>query len=309
MWLFLAVLACSKQPTEPAADVVASVMIHRGSTTLSSSSGEDRQAAIGALLRREDVIRTPPDAWLILHLRNNYLVRIDDDLTLTVDDLILLDAPARTHIDGHAELAALLFPEDGDVEGRSEAERVSGWHARLGAAKSPIARRPKLGGDRSAPSAVESPSAARDTGASSATPPEEIVVSPVAAQPSPHTTAGADASMERADASTEGADAATEGADAATEGVDGEAASRPATVEALFAEGTTVHACLVGWAKSLPVPIQTLMLTVTAAETKVKWVRAGGGLTPPRACLSSVLNQPTSTPSGVSALEIRVKTD
>ena len=119
-------------------DTVAHVHIVDGAATVKAANGFVFKAAPGIPLLRSDEITAPISGFVVLRLRNNFLVRIDEDLALTVSDILLLDAPrAKKSLD--RQLDRLLTKKE-----RQEGERIAGWHARLTGAQTmppePVAR-------------------------------------------------------------------------------------------------------------------------------------------------------------------------
>jgi hypothetical protein len=85
-------------------------------------------AQAGLPLIPSDEISTSPGEFLVLALTNGYLVRIDEDLSLRVRDIVLLGAPPAPESFA-AQLDRLVTREE-----RARAERIAGSQARRSAA-------------------------------------------------------------------------------------------------------------------------------------------------------------------------------
>lgn len=121
--------AGGRPPGAPAEPVVAHVHLTGGSGARVRAGGAEFPAQPNLPLTPEDEISTPPGEFLVLTLKNGYLVRIDEDLSLRVRDLVLLNAPpARESL--AAQLDRLVTREE-----RAQAERIAGSQARRSAAE------------------------------------------------------------------------------------------------------------------------------------------------------------------------------
>ena len=82
------------------------------------------KVARGMLLEKSDRIVVGPGAWVALAIiANEHVVRLDDDLSLLVSDLALLNAPRHTQSPAQ-QLDGLLTKQE-----RTRNERLIGWHA------------------------------------------------------------------------------------------------------------------------------------------------------------------------------------
>lgn len=82
-------------------------------------------------LDRADVVRTGEDGAVLVLLNNDRVVRIDEDLSLRVGDIVLLGLPRAT-VPVQAQISDLLYPgERVSMRGIGDAERIAGWHSRL----------------------------------------------------------------------------------------------------------------------------------------------------------------------------------
>ncbi len=116
---------------------VAAVMLLQGEVTVVDDAGGVRPAVLGEGLTTLDTVSTGDNAAVVLHLHNNHLVRIDEDLDLQVADIVLLKAP-EIDLDANTQLATLLYTDErATIQGLDEAERLAGWHARLSAGFTP----------------------------------------------------------------------------------------------------------------------------------------------------------------------------
>lgn len=134
----VALLAAALLASGPAlAQDVAAVLLLQGDVEILDASGTRRAATLELGLVRSDTVITAEESAVILQLHNDHLVRVDEDLELTVSDIVLLDA-TPTSVSPQDQLASLLYPDErGTMTGDSE--RIAGWHARMTAAYAPKA--------------------------------------------------------------------------------------------------------------------------------------------------------------------------
>ncbi len=118
-----------------AAEDVAAVLAVQGAPDV-EVRGAFIDATPGIALRGTDRVRTDEGESLLLLLNNNRVVRIDEDLELRVDRLVLLREPPSTVPVKDQIDALILDAERGTLVGIADAERVAGWHARRAAATS-----------------------------------------------------------------------------------------------------------------------------------------------------------------------------
>jgi hypothetical protein len=111
--------------------IVAVVLLLQGSVEVVDPSGDAEAAELGDELTAEHMVRTDWDSSVVLHLHNDHLVRVDEDLELAIKDVVLLNAdPTSDSID--TQLASLLQPgELNSMTGIDDTERLAGWHSRL----------------------------------------------------------------------------------------------------------------------------------------------------------------------------------
>ncbi|HEX2569952.1 MAG TPA: AgmX/PglI C-terminal domain-containing protein [Polyangia bacterium] len=118
-----------RPPGVPADPVVARVHLTSGKGARVRAGQVEFPAPAGLPLTPQDEISTPPGEFLVLALNNGYLVRIDEDLSLRVSDIVLLSAPpARESF--AAQLDRLVTANE-----RAQAERIAGSQARRSAAE------------------------------------------------------------------------------------------------------------------------------------------------------------------------------
>lgn len=87
---------------------------------------------------RTDTLVVPAGEFLIVHLvKNNHLVRVDDDVILKVTDIVLLNAP-RTNESLAAQLDRMV-----SIDEKRTAERIAGTYATRSAGE---AAPPEMGG-------------------------------------------------------------------------------------------------------------------------------------------------------------------
>ena len=117
-----------RPPGVPSDPVVARVHLLGGNGARVRAGSVEFPAQAALPLTPDDEISTPPGEFLVLTLKNGYLVRIDEDLSLRVRDIVLLNAPpARESL--AAQLDRLVTREE-----RAQAERIAGSQARRSAA-------------------------------------------------------------------------------------------------------------------------------------------------------------------------------
>jgi hypothetical protein len=104
--------------------VVGKVHLLGGAKCEIRASGKSFPAAIGFPLLESDELVIPVGEFMIVALTNGHVVRIDEDLTMKVSELVLLRAPPpRDPL--IAQLDRLLTKKE-----RAQAERISGVQAR-----------------------------------------------------------------------------------------------------------------------------------------------------------------------------------
>ncbi len=112
----------------PAAQVVMSF----GSTTATPPGGGGVALAPGMVVDRAERIGVGTNSWVVLAvLANGHLVRLDEEVTLTVSEIALLDLPPTTE-SAAKQLERLLTQREKTTE--KVPERLVGWHAGLSAA-------------------------------------------------------------------------------------------------------------------------------------------------------------------------------
>jgi len=245
------------------ADDVAAVMLTTGQASV-LSEGVEAPAATGLALDRKDVLKTGPEGAIIVHLSNDHLVRIDSDLELAVADIVMLSAPQATVPPGQ-QLADLLYPEEVSALGDSvvRAERVAGWHSRLTATEgiSGLQRESAPGADESSPSPVvydnedksEAPSKTkpRPSGARGGRP------APPPAETSP--AAGAPQAPPKPDK-------------APVQPLD------PAKIPDWFQANGPLRQCIVDWAGTLGVPLDSVQIRLTIVDGEISRLSNSRGL-------------------------------
>lgn len=274
-WGLWSVFACT---TSSAADDVGAVMLATGEVSLRDAAGAVRPAAPGAPVRRDDTVVTGEGGVVVLHLRNDQLVRIDEDLQLSVGRIVVLDAPRATASPSE-QLRSLVDPTERTAfPGFAAAERVAGWDARLTAAEAPGAV------DESAKLEEE---AYRVEPAPSALPPRSRKPSSPAAPAGEPSTKNVVPSPPAVDRGIGGAAPASE-----PDPVVPPEQSRVVPplsaeqVQALFR--TELSGCLDQWELSLPVRIGSVGVIVRAKDGRITRVLFDGGLPVP-ACASAPL--------------------
>ena len=113
------------RPGGPLKEPVVQVLVSENEVNIEPGGGQPRFKALdGMLLKKSDVVVVGAGAWVALFiLGNEHVVRLDDDLSLAVGDLALLNAPKQTRTVVQ-QLDTLLTARE-----RSRNERLIGWHA------------------------------------------------------------------------------------------------------------------------------------------------------------------------------------
>ena len=130
------------RPGGPLKEPLVQVLLSENEVNIEPGGGQARFKALdGMLLQKSDVVVVGPGAWVALFiLGNEHVVRLDDDLSLAVGDLALLNAPKQTRTVVQ-QLDALLTAKE-----RSRNERLIGWHASQTAANTQPVQLLKVGG-------------------------------------------------------------------------------------------------------------------------------------------------------------------
>jgi hypothetical protein len=129
--LLLGLLACGSAGAEE----VAAVMVVSGDPAI-RRAGAMLPARDGMALQAGDTLVTDEDDAIIVHLSNDHVVRIDSELELPLQGIVMRKAP-KSDVPPGEQLAALLYEDELariDSALLARAERVAGWHSRLTAA-------------------------------------------------------------------------------------------------------------------------------------------------------------------------------
>lgn len=147
MLLALTLWACSALPVAevprpggPVTEPAVQVLVIENDVQVDPGGGQQRFKALGGMvLQKSDVVLVGPGAWVALViLGNEHVVRLDDDLSLKVADLALLNAPKQTQ-SAVQQLDTLLTKQE-----RQRTERLIGWHASQTAANTqPVKAAPR----------------------------------------------------------------------------------------------------------------------------------------------------------------------
>lgn len=125
--------AARADPTRPAeagtGEVVAWVYLRGGSHVSFRAAGKQFPAQVGTPLLRSDQLEVPSAEFVVVKLRNGYVVKIDEDTSLAVAKIVSLDAPPTTESLA-SQLDRVLTKEE-----RGRAERIAGTQARLAGAQ------------------------------------------------------------------------------------------------------------------------------------------------------------------------------
>ena len=105
------------------------LVMHAGEVSIQSANGHRFSAQPALPLLSNDQIATKNNSFAIVHLHNNHVVRLDEDLRLQVANLAMFHAK-KTSLAVAQQLTSLLKPEE-----RNQPERIVGWHARMQAAQ------------------------------------------------------------------------------------------------------------------------------------------------------------------------------
>lgn len=126
--------------TPALAEEVAVVLATQGTADVVRANGVV-SAAPRLSLDRNDTLQTGEDGTIIVLLNNSRLVRIDEEVSLKVGQIVLLASP-KTSVPVNTQLAELLYPSERDtLRGVEDAERIAGWQSRLQAATAVPAQR------------------------------------------------------------------------------------------------------------------------------------------------------------------------
>jgi hypothetical protein len=128
------------RPTGPVKDPAVQVLVTENDVQVDPGGGQKRFKALGGmLLQKSDVVVVGPGAWVALVILGNaHVVRLDDDLSLAVSDLALLNAPKQPQTPVQ-QLDTLLTRQE-----RQRTERLIGWHASQTAANTqPVKAAPR----------------------------------------------------------------------------------------------------------------------------------------------------------------------
>lgn len=184
------------RPGGAVAKPVVQVLLSEAEVNIDPGSGKAAfKAARGMLLQEADTVQVGPGAWVALAiLGNQHVVRLDDDLSMKIGDLALLNAPAQT-TSVVQQLDNVLTRKE-----RERTERLIGWHASPTAANTPQVNQPPRGGGGApkpppppppgpgaamgGPPANARPSDERDDARATMTPPQEVAVTGEVGSPS-----------------------------------------------------------------------------------------------------------------------------
>ena len=111
-------------------EAVAWVHLRGGQHVTFRAAGKQFPAQVGTPLVRTDVLEVPAGEFVVVKLRNGYVVKIDEDTTLAVSGIVSLEAPPTTESLA-AQLDRVLTREE-----RGRAERIAATQARLAGADS-----------------------------------------------------------------------------------------------------------------------------------------------------------------------------
>lgn len=130
MWAFALTLAAAlpplaeaPRPDGPVKDALAQVIISSGQVVITPEGKRGFGASSGTRLRANDTIAVGSRAWVVLGLVNGHAVRLDDDLSLRVDQLALLKAPPPS-ASLKQQFDKLVTEKEQDAAGR-----LIGWNA------------------------------------------------------------------------------------------------------------------------------------------------------------------------------------
>lgn len=144
-WLVPSVLACvcclegqavsaSKRPVGTGTGPVAAEVFRVKGPATVRAAGRTFPAVPGLPLFRGDEIAAPTGGYLLVRLTNGYLARVDEEISLAVGELALIDArPCRE--DPETQLGRLLSQAERDLSG----QRVVGYRAGMRGADSTAA--------------------------------------------------------------------------------------------------------------------------------------------------------------------------
>lgn len=111
-------------------EAVAWVYLRGGSHVNVRAAGKLFPVQVGTPLLRSDQLEVPASEFVVVRLRNGYVVKIDEETTLSVAKIVSLDAPP-TKESLTSQLDRVLTKEE-----RGRAERIAGTQSRLAGADS-----------------------------------------------------------------------------------------------------------------------------------------------------------------------------
>ncbi|MBN2800844.1 MAG: hypothetical protein JXX28_17035 [Deltaproteobacteria bacterium] len=271
-----ALFALALLVTAPAlAEDVASVLLLQGDVSVQAPGGA-HAARVGEGLARDATVLVGEESSVVLYLHNEYLIRLDEDMSLPVSSIVILDAAPTTR-SVKEQLDELLYPEErASMPGVDRAERVAGWHARLSAGAAPP---PSLSSQARVVAPAPAPSMKEEAFAAPAPPVVEATSSSRAAR-------RREASMAKSAAPVLEISPAPSPSPVA-------AATAPAPQQAdLSALLAILHsedgrACLTEWTAGLPVSLDHLDVDLRVRDGRVERVLLGQGLSAPR-CLQEL---------------------
>lgn len=263
------------------AQEVAAVLLFSGSVTI-ESGGVGHPARVGEGLTESAKVIVGEESSVILHLQNEYLVRLDDEMALPVSKLALLRAPAA-QASVKDQLATLLDPaERADFPGVDRAERVAGWHARLSAgAAAPPGTASQARTAKSAPPApkLEEMEEVSSGGFEVSPPPPSPATAPPAKKPK---------KPKKAEKMTDSVSPAPPPEVAAAEVLAAPTLSDAAPEALLSLLGSDAgRACVAEWTAALPLPLSAAEFDLRLEGGVVRRVYVGEGLQTP-SCLETL---------------------
>jgi hypothetical protein len=147
---------------EPAATLVA----FRGGVRVTPAGGAAREAKVDDPLGAADVVSVPAGGFALLQLvKNGYVVRLDEDLELAVQEVALFNSP-KTSASLKQQLDALLSKD----ERKGINERMTGFYATAAAAETRAAERSRGATDVAADDVSDAKAPAKTTAAPPAPP-------------------------------------------------------------------------------------------------------------------------------------------
>ena len=123
-------VAAEERNDEPRPETLAIIKVLHGTVTATTGQGT-ADAKLEQELVGTDRIEVKPEAWTVVRLRNGYYVRIDDEISIAVNQIALVDVDRKPDASDEDQLRRLLSPEEYSADWQqAKGERLAGWFVR-----------------------------------------------------------------------------------------------------------------------------------------------------------------------------------